>query len=51
MKKVLVGLALLGGVTAIAYASFSSRKSDKQTTIEKKAEKKKECKKSCSYFS
>ena len=50
MKKMLVGLALLGGVTAIAYASFSSRKSDKQT-IEKKAEKKKECKKSCSYFS
>jgi hypothetical protein len=46
MKKLLIGLALLGGVTAITYASFSSRKDNKQTT-EKKMEKKKECKKHC----
>ena len=46
MKKMLIGLALLGGVTAIAAASLGSRKTDKQN-IEKKAEKKKECKRSC----
>ncbi|HEX7845489.1 MAG TPA: hypothetical protein VF476_06760 [Chitinophagaceae bacterium] len=46
MKKLVIGLALLGGVTAIAFASFSSRKTDKQV-VEKKAEKKKECKRSC----
>lgn len=46
MKKLLIGLVLLGGVTAIAYASFSSRKNNKQM-VEKKMEKKKECKKHC----
>jgi hypothetical protein len=46
MKKILLGLVLLGGVTAIAYASLSNRKNNKQAT-EKKMEKKKECKKHC----
>ncbi len=48
MKKLLIGMVLLGGVTAIAYASFSSHKNNKQTT-EKKMEKKKECKKQCMF--
>lgn len=46
MKKLLIGLVLVGGLTAIAYASLSSRKDNKQAT-EKKMEKKKECKKHC----
>jgi hypothetical protein len=51
MKKMLIGLVLLGAVTGIAYASFSSRKNNKQTTEKKsdsdRMEKKKECKKHC----
>ena len=47
MKKLLIGLALLGGVTAITYASLGSRKEDKKQATEKKVEKKKECRKSC----
>ncbi len=50
MKKLLIGLVLLGGITAIAYASLNNnRKSDKQATEKKmdKKEKKKECKKRC----
>ena len=47
MKKLLFGLVLAGGITAVAYAaSLNNRKDSKQTT-EKKAEKKKECKKHC----
>ncbi len=46
MKKLLIGLALLGGATAITYASLSNRKDNKQA-VEKKVEKKKECKRSC----
>jgi hypothetical protein len=52
MKKLLIVLLLLAGLTAIAFASLSGRKSSKQDkqTIEKKAdkpEKKKECRRSC----
>jgi len=46
MKKLLIGLVLLGGVAAIAYASLSSRKNNKQA-IEKKMEKERECQKHC----
>ena len=47
MKKVIVGLVMLGGATAIAYASFSGRKDDNKQATEKKVEKKKECRKHC----
>jgi ethanolamine transporter EutH len=47
MKKLLIILVLIGGVTAIAFASLSSRKNNKQA-IEKKAEKKeKKCSRTC----
>ncbi|MGZ8510118.1 MAG: hypothetical protein ACXWV6_02680 [Chitinophagaceae bacterium] len=48
MKKIIVALALAGGVFAFAYASLQNRSSDKQA-IEKqqKKEMKKECKKRC----
>jgi hypothetical protein len=49
MKKLLIILVLIAGITAIAFASLSSRKSNKQA-IEKKAEKKekkKECSRTC----
>ena len=50
MKKIIVALALAGGVAAFAYASLQNRNSDKQA-IEKqqKKELKKECKKRCLY--
>lgn len=44
MKKFLVAFVLLAGITAVAYASYSSNK--KKAGVEKKAEKKK---KSCSH--
>ena len=52
MKKLLIVLLLIAGLTVIAFASLTNRKSNKQSkqTIEKKAdkpEKKKECKRSC----
>lgn len=49
MKKILIALVLVAGITAIAFASFSSRKNNKQL-IEKKAEQKskeKKCQHSC----
>ena len=54
MKKLLIVLLLIAGLTVIAFASLTNRKSNKQSkqTIEKKAdkqEKKKECKKSCMF--
>ena len=42
MKKLLVALALVGGVTAVAFGSFQNKSSYKQA-IEKKMEKKKKC--------
>jgi sortase (surface protein transpeptidase) len=52
MKKLLIVLLLIAGLTVIAFASLTNRKSNKQSKqkIEKKAEKqekKRECKKSC----
>ena len=52
MKKLLIVLLLIAGLTVIAFASLNGRKSSKQTkqTIEKKVEKpekKKECRRSC----
>jgi hypothetical protein len=48
MKKLLIILVLIAGITAIAFASLSNRKSNKQS-IEKKTDKKekKECSRSC----
>ncbi len=48
MKKIIVALALAGGVVAFAHASLQNRDSGKQA-IEKqqKKEVKKECKKRC----
>jgi len=51
MKKVVIALALAGGVGAIAYASLSNRSNHKQA-IEKKTEKqekKHECKRTCMF--
>ncbi len=48
MKKLVVAVALMAGVAAVAFASFTSNK--KKANIEKKAEKKemkKECKRTC----
>jgi hypothetical protein len=42
MKKLLVALALVGGVTAIAFGSFQNKRTYKQC-VEKKMEKKKKC--------
>lgn len=48
MKKMIVALALAGGVAAIAYASLNNR-SDTKQAIEKKEKKemKKECRRTC----
>ena len=48
MKKLIVALALAGGVAAFAYANLHNRNNEKQA-IEKqeKKEMKKECKKRC----
>ena len=48
MKRVLIAMVLLGGVTAIAFASLKSTNKKDQTEkkVEKK-EKKKECKRTC----
>lgn len=48
MKKILIFLLLIAGITVIAFASLNNRKSNKQA-IEKKAEKKekKECRHTC----
>jgi uncharacterized protein HemX len=51
MKKVLIALALAGGIGFVAYASLNNRNSHKQS-IEKKTEKqekKHECKKRCMF--
>jgi hypothetical protein len=48
MKKFVIALILVAGVTGIAFAAFDSSGSKKQKMkVEKKAEKKKECKRSC----
>lgn len=53
MKKLLIVLLLLAGLTVIAFASLSNRKSNKQSekqSVEKKVEKqekKKECRRTC----
>jgi hypothetical protein len=46
MKKLIVALALVGGVTAVAFGSLQHQKSHKQA-VEKKMEKKKKC---CRHF-
>ncbi|MGK2860992.1 MAG: hypothetical protein ACSLE0_03615 [Chitinophagaceae bacterium] len=50
MKKIIVALALAGGVAAFAYASLQNRSQEKQA-IEKqqKKELKKECRKRTLY--
>ena len=47
MKKLLIALVLIAGITAIAFASLTNRKSNKQAT-EKKMEKK-EKKSTCTH--
>jgi hypothetical protein len=50
MKKFLIALVLVAGVTGIAFAAFDSTGAGKKKVkVEKKAEKKKECKRSCMY--
>ncbi len=48
MKRFVVALVLVAGVTAVALASFTSnrKKADTEKKVDKK-EKKKECKRSC----
>ncbi len=47
MKKILVAVVLMAGVTAVAFASFNNNK--KKAGIEKKAEKKKNCSRYCPF--
>jgi hypothetical protein len=52
MKKFVVALVLVSGVTAIAFAAFdTSTSATKKMKTEKKSEtkKKKECKRTCMY--
>ncbi len=49
MKKILVAVVLLGGVTAVAFASLNNNRK-KETATEKKMEKKKkQCTRTCSF--
>lgn len=50
MKKLLIALVLLGGITAVAFATLNSSK--KKAKIEKKTEKKerkRECRHTCPF--
>lgn len=48
MKKIIVAVVLLGGVTAVAFASLNTNK--KKAGVEKKMEKKKKhCTRTCSF--
>ncbi|HSU29406.1 MAG TPA: hypothetical protein VLJ68_13560 [Chitinophagaceae bacterium] len=50
MKKLLIGMVLLGGLTGIAFASLTTTR--KKSNIEKKSEKKEKkecCRHSCPY--
>lgn len=47
MKRLVVGLVLVAGVAAAAFASFNNNRQKADT--EKKVEKKKECKRSCTF--
>jgi len=49
MKKLLIAVVLMGGVTAVAFASFNNKK--KKATIEKKCDMKKECSHHCPFSS
>ncbi len=45
MKKILVAVVLLAGITVVAFASINNNK--KKAGMEKKAEKKRECSHTC----
>jgi flagellar basal body-associated protein FliL len=48
MKKIVIALVLLGGITAFAFASLKSTSKKEQTEKKtEKKEKKKECKRTC----
>jgi hypothetical protein len=49
MKKLIVGIVLLSGVTAVAFASFSNKKKDKAAKEKKTEKKKRDCKKTCMF--
>ncbi len=49
MKKFLVALILLAGVTAVGFAAFSSKKKTGNATEKKTEKKKKECSRKCMY--
>lgn len=51
MKKLVVALVLVSGVTAIAFAALDTSSSAKKVKTEKKTEmkKKKECRHTCMY--
>ena len=47
MKKVIVGVVLLGSITAVAASLSTNKKNDKAVTEKKTEKKEKECKRSC----
>lgn len=49
MKKIIVGVVLLAGVTAVAFGSFSNKKKNKATKEKKAEKKKKDCKRTCMF--
>jgi hypothetical protein len=48
MKRLIVAIALVGGVAAVAFGSLHHQKGVKQS-VEKKAEKKKHCAHFCPF--
>ena len=49
MKKLLVAIVLLAGVTAVGSASFSSQKKNGTATEKKTEKKKKDCSRKCMF--
>jgi FtsZ-interacting cell division protein ZipA len=49
LKKLLIIVVLIAGITAIAFASFTNRKSNKQQTEKKTDKKEKQCKRTCMF--
>lgn len=47
MKKIIVGVVLLGSITAVAASLSTNKKNDKVTTEKKTEKKERECRKSC----
>ena len=49
MKRLIVALALVGGVTAVAFGSLQHKKSNKQSVEKKMDKKKRSCRHTCPF--